>query len=27
VLRAAAAKHIPIVTIDRKINASACKTM
>ncbi|WP_333762959.1 ABC transporter substrate-binding protein [Streptomyces sp. IBSBF 2390] len=25
VLRAAAAKHIPIVTIDRKINATACK--
>ncbi|MEU1329282.1 ABC transporter substrate-binding protein [Streptomyces sp. NPDC005865] len=25
VLRAAGAKHIPIVTIDRKINASACK--
>ncbi|MET8249234.1 ABC transporter substrate-binding protein [Streptomyces sp. NPDC005202] len=25
VLRTAAAKHIPIVTIDRKINASACK--
>jgi ribose transport system substrate-binding protein len=25
VLRTAAAKHIPIVTIDRKINATACK--
>jgi ABC-type sugar transport system substrate-binding protein len=25
VLRAAAAKHIPIVTVDRKINATACK--
>ncbi|MER7971095.1 ABC transporter substrate-binding protein [Streptomyces sp. NPDC096080] len=25
VLRAASAKHIPIVTIDRKINATACK--
>ncbi|MFF8941639.1 ABC transporter substrate-binding protein [Streptomyces sp. NPDC014864] len=25
VLRAAAARHIPIVTIDRKINATACK--
>ncbi|MFD9004075.1 ABC transporter substrate-binding protein [Streptomyces sp. NPDC059582] len=25
VLRSAAAKHIPIVTIDRKINATACK--
>ncbi|MEU5778116.1 ABC transporter substrate-binding protein [Streptomyces venezuelae] len=25
VLRAAGAKHIPIVTIDRKINATACK--
>ncbi|MGY6019888.1 ABC transporter substrate-binding protein [Streptomyces spinosirectus] len=25
VLRTAAAKHIPIVTIDRKINAAACK--
>ena len=25
VLRAAAAKHIPVVTIDRKINATACK--
>ncbi|MEU0336442.1 ABC transporter substrate-binding protein [Streptomyces sp. NPDC006193] len=25
VLRAAAAKHVPIVTIDRKINATACK--
>ncbi|MFE6164667.1 ABC transporter substrate-binding protein [Streptomyces sp. NPDC056486] len=25
VLRSAAAKHIPIVTIDRKINAKACK--
>ncbi|MCS0603089.1 ABC transporter substrate-binding protein [Streptomyces sp. LP11] len=25
VLRSAAAKHIPIVTVDRKINATACK--
>ncbi len=25
VLRAASAKHIPIVTVDRKINAAACK--
>ncbi|MFE9614249.1 ABC transporter substrate-binding protein [Streptomyces sp. NPDC006012] len=25
VLRSAAAKHIPIVTVDRKINAAACK--
>ncbi|MFF2850982.1 ABC transporter substrate-binding protein [Streptomyces sp. NPDC058001] len=25
VLRAASAKHIPIITIDRKINATACK--